>query len=83
MNSSQRLGNPPREAGEGEELTELRAWSDLVERAMQRAVKAAIAAHHRTGSPVAIWKDGRVVLWYPDGSYRPVLPASGDADRSG
>ena len=46
--------------------------AELVENAMKRAVKEAISAHHRAGNPVAIWKDGQVVLWYPDGSYRPV-----------
>ena len=49
-----------------------RRLAELVEHAMKRAVDAAIAAHHRAGNPVAIWKDGQVVLWYPDGSYRPV-----------
>ena len=62
--------------GERERLAELRVFSDLVEKAMQRAVSQAIAAHHRAGNPVAIWKEGRVVLWYPDGSYRPVEEAS-------
>jgi hypothetical protein len=39
---------------------------------MKEAVRDAIADHHRAGNPVAIWRDGKVVLWYPDGSYRPV-----------
>jgi hypothetical protein len=48
---------------------------------MKRAVREAIAAHHRAGHPVAIWRDGQVVLWYPDGTYRPVdrQDAEGDA----
>jgi predicted ABC-type ATPase len=53
-----------------------RRLAELVENAMKRAVKEAIAAHHRAGNPVAIWKDGQVVLWYPDGAYRPVPPGT-------
>jgi hypothetical protein len=55
----------------------------MVERAMKRAVKDAIAAHHRAGNPVAIWKDGQVVLWYPDGSYQPVPSPPSDSDAPG
>ena len=44
----------------------------IVREEMRQAVKAAIADHHRNGNPVAIWRDGRVVLLYPDGSIRPV-----------
>lgn len=72
------------EAIEPQELAKLQAFSDLVENAMTRAVKAAIAAHHRAGNPVAIWKDGQVVLWYPDGSYGPVPDeTAGGNDRGG
>jgi hypothetical protein len=39
---------------------------------MGEAVQDAIADHHRAGNPVAIWHEGKVVLWYPDGTYRPV-----------
>jgi hypothetical protein len=39
-----------------------------VARAMERAVRRAIAEHHRAGDPVAIWRDGRVMLLYPDGT---------------
>lgn len=33
-----------------------------------QAVREAIAEHHRAGDPVSIWRDGRIVLLYPDGS---------------
>ena len=52
-----------------------KAFADLVEKAMKRAVKQAIAEHHRAGNPVAIWRDGQVVLLYPDGSIQPVVGA--------
>ena len=62
-------------------LSDSKLLADLVENAMKRAVKEAIAAHHRAGNPVAIWKDGQVVLWYPDGSFRPVPSETADGDR--
>jgi hypothetical protein len=39
---------------------------------MQRAVEEAVADHLRVGNPVAIWRDGQVVLLHPDGSIQPV-----------
>jgi hypothetical protein len=42
--------------------------------AMQRAVAEAVAEHHRLGRPVAVWRDGKVVHLYPDGSIQPVKP---------
>jgi hypothetical protein len=42
--------------------------AELVDRAMQRAVQAAIEEHHRLGNPVPIWREGEIVLLYPDGS---------------
>jgi hypothetical protein len=69
--------SPATEAHQTSPLTDSEQLAELVENAMKRAVKEAIAAHHRAGNPVAIWKDGQVVLWCPDGSYRPV-PAAGD-----
>jgi hypothetical protein len=80
MSSLKPLNNPELQGNETERLVELRAFSDLVENAMKRAVKEAIAAHHRAGNPVAIWKDGQVVLWYPDGSYVPVPSAPAESD---
>jgi hypothetical protein len=47
------------------------AFAEVVERAAKRAVKAAIAEHHRAGEPVVIWEEGRIVYLYPDGSKRP------------
>jgi len=39
---------------------------------MQQAVEQAVTEHHRLGYPVAIWRDGRVVRLFPDGSTEPV-----------
>ena len=71
----------PPEVNDPSRPVDSKRLAELVEHAMKRAVKAAIAAHHRAGTPVAIWKDGQVVLWYPDGSYRPVSPEASDGDR--
>jgi hypothetical protein len=54
------------------DLCDSRVLAEVVEKAMTRAVKQAIAEHHRAGDPVVIWRDGQVVLWYPDGSVQPV-----------
>ena len=48
------------------------AFADLVLEHAGTAVAEAVAEHHRAGNPVAVWRDGRVVLLYPDGSTRPV-----------
>jgi hypothetical protein len=52
-------------------------FADLVTASAKVAVQDAIADHHRAGNPVAIWRDGQIVLLYPDGSTRPV-----DAEES-
>jgi hypothetical protein len=54
--------------------------AELVQKAMDRAVREAIEEHHRAGHPVTIWRDGRIVRLYPDGSVQPVSsnePAEG------
>ena len=38
----------------------------LVDRAFDRAIRAALKMHKRAGNPVPIWKDGRVVWIPPD-----------------
>ena len=38
---------------------------------MKEAVAAAIAEHWRAGRPVHVWKNGRVVALYPDGTQVP------------
>jgi predicted ABC-type ATPase len=55
--------------------TDSKAFADLVRQAMRKAAQGAIEEHHRAGNPVGIWRDGQVVLWYPDGSFRPVDPS--------
>ena len=36
------------------------------EMALKEAVAEAIAEHKRRGHPIAIWRDGKVVLLHPD-----------------
>jgi hypothetical protein len=36
------------------------------EKALKRAVAKAIAEHYRGGIPIAVWRDGKVVLLHPD-----------------
>jgi hypothetical protein len=38
--------------------------TDLIERAIDRAVAQAIARHKRLGQPIVVWRDGKVV-WIP------------------
>lgn len=54
--------------------TDASVFAELVADAMDEAVREAIAEHHRAGNPVAIWRDGRIVMLYPDGSTRPLEP---------
>ncbi len=37
-----------------------------VEKALQRAVRQALLMHKRIGNPIAIWRDGRVVIIPPE-----------------
>ncbi|HYR77209.1 MAG TPA: hypothetical protein VEM96_15350 [Pyrinomonadaceae bacterium] len=37
-----------------------------IERVLQRAVHDALRMHKRIGNPIAIWKDGRVVIIPPE-----------------
>jgi len=37
-----------------------------VERALQRAVRQALLMHKRIGNPIAIWRDGKVVIIPPE-----------------
>jgi hypothetical protein len=46
-------------------------FGEAARAAMERAVREAVAEHHRAGNPVAVWQDGRVMLLYPDGSLQP------------
>ena len=60
------------ENGQRDWRTDSAVFAEIVEDAMQRAVREAIAEHHRAGDPVAIWRDGRIVMLYPDGSTVPL-----------
>lgn len=37
-----------------------------IEKALQRAVRQALLMHKRIGNPVAVWRDGRVVIIPPE-----------------
>ncbi len=39
---------------------------DLMDRAVQRAVREAVLTHARAGNPVAAWRDGQVVWVQPE-----------------
>jgi hypothetical protein len=38
--------------------------TDLVERALREAVTQAVIRHKRLGTPIVVWRDGKVV-WIP------------------
>lgn len=37
-----------------------------IEKVLQRAVNHALLMHKRLGNPIAVWKDGKVVIVPPD-----------------
>lgn len=37
---------------------------ELIQNALDRAVREAVLSHARAGNPVAVWRDGKVV-WIP------------------
>lgn len=41
-------------------------YSEEINRAYERAVREALLMHKRAGNPVAVWRDGKVVLLQPD-----------------
>lgn len=41
-------------------------WAVLAEMALNNPVAKVIEDHRRTGDPIAIWRDGKVVLISPD-----------------
>ena len=41
------------------------SWVDRAEAAFKEAVANAIADHARTGDPIAVWRDGKVVVEQP------------------
>lgn len=43
--------------------------SKAVERAVKRAVKAALLKHKKLKNPVAVWRGGKVVLLQPEEIY--------------
>jgi len=58
----------------------LSAW---VPTALTDAVRNEIEKHHRAGNPVAIWREGQVMLLYPDGSLRPADGETGEGETDG
>jgi len=54
-------------------MTKLKLTNDFaaehakdIEKILQRAVNHALLMHKRLGNPIAIWKDGKVVIIPPD-----------------
>lgn len=45
---------------------ELEGEGDLIEKAMQRAVRDALRRHKRLGQPVVVWQDGKTVWLQPE-----------------
>ena len=41
-------------------------YSDQINKAYERAVREALLRHKLLGNPVAVWRDGKVVLLQPD-----------------
>lgn len=41
-------------------------YSEEINKAYERAVREALLKHKQAGNPVAVWKDGKVVLLQPD-----------------
>lgn len=41
-------------------------YSEAIDRAVARAAREALLMHKRAGNPVAVWRDGRVVLLQPE-----------------
>ena len=41
-------------------------YSDEINKAYERAVRQALLMHKRAGNPVAVYRDGKVVLLQPD-----------------
>jgi len=42
------------------------AHAKAIETVLRRAVREALLMHKRAGNPIAVWKDGRVVLIPPE-----------------
>jgi len=54
-----------------DEQIDLPPLFDKAFRALKEAVAEAIAEHWRAGRPVHVWRNGRVVALFPDGSTQP------------
>jgi hypothetical protein len=44
----------------------LLAYSEDIQAAVRRAVRHALRMHKRAGNPIAVWRDGRVVIIPPE-----------------
>lgn len=51
-------------SGEPKDLRSIMLETDLVERALHEAVVGAMVRHKRLGTPIVVWRDGKVV-WIP------------------
>jgi len=59
------------------DLEQILSDKTRIETAVRRAVWEAIARHKRAGNPIAVWRDGRVVLIPAD----EIVPFTPGADR--
>jgi hypothetical protein len=51
---------------DGSSLAERLRNIDLIQRALTRAVRAALRQHKQAGNPISVWRDGQVVWLAPD-----------------
>jgi hypothetical protein len=72
---------PSLENGKNDHL-DAETLANLVTTVYREGVRKEIERHHRAGNPVAIWRDGQVVLLHPDGSVQPVN-GTGEAEERG
>ena len=40
--------------------------ADMIQAVFQKAVQHALSVHKRLGNPIAVWKDGKVVIIPPE-----------------
>jgi hypothetical protein len=53
----------------------------ILEEVFRRAVRQALEEHERAGNPVAIWRDGRVIIVPASEALREALAGDAQTDR--
>lgn len=54
-------------------------YGEAIEQVLRHAVQHALLIHKRLGNPVAIWKDGKVIVIPPDEIAVEDFPEGGDS----